>query len=65
MLELASVREILLPKAIEKNPSYASRLSVTAITVFAATIFALIPLFVNLYNVDYQSSGFERSFLPP
>src|SRR5215204_4512018 len=65
MSELASVRGILLPKAIEKNPSYASRLSVTIITVTAAIIFALIPLFVNPYNVDYQSLSFERSFVPP
>src|SRR5829696_3174603 len=65
MSELASVRGILLPKAIEKNPSYASRLSVTAITVTAAIIFAVIPLLVNPYNGDYQSLSFERSFVPP
>ena len=62
MSELASARGILPPKAIEKNPSYASRLSVTAITVLAAAVFALIPLFVNPYEAaewPYQH------FLPP
>jgi len=62
MLELASARGILLPKVIEKNLSYASRLSATAITVLATTIFALIPLFVNPFNAAQFA---YQHFWPP
>src|SRR5215217_2497380 len=62
MSELASARGILLPKVIEKNLPYPSRLSATAITVLATTIFALIPLFVNPFNAAQFA---YQHFWPP